>query len=653
MERVKFYSASDWGCGYNLEKLYKVLKLYDKLKNDYNINEIIELFNITMYIENECFLSKWTQEDIKEIKDKLSELKRSIGKYCSKINSENILSIFNSIDRENFYYEDFFKMIEKYNVLERVTDENIRELLKTDFVLHLLLKSKKIVNKYGNVIKDKLLKNPENAVFLLDKYEIAERNAEIYLPQELNIEEKEKLLIDYINSNGANLNYLRIIENIQSNKGQIEISDKTRLLTKKKIKEQTEEFFKNNTGMKMETLVGFCYEKQEQEAKLEVDGTNIKCTYDLNWIKDNLDYPTLLNNFIYLFLYVDMQMRITLTNKKSNLGIFERYMFINSKKAYKKGVVFERTALLSDLQMMGYYERLKELDIRIEDVIKWFFIEYLKTEFNIDNFRISIPSENATTLEKCRTILSEMDHILKEYQLIVEDGKIDHDLIEISSNPILFKDIKSLIKKKYVYECSDEYKLIEYYFFSDQCMLHYIKRIKKSYKSFYDLINNEKIKREDYNPYAEREIKYLLDNKYIVEDKNGYLKINKKIMIKIFKDLYENEVISYWKYSAKSRKVIDELVENKILCIKDSLLSQPEIDYFNYYLNKSEFNNGFDLRNKYIHGTQPSSEDAEEKHRYNYMVFLKLFILLIIKINDDLCIYNSVEYKKEIKNKED
>ena len=66
-----------------------------------------------------------------------------------------------------------------------------------------------------------------------------------------------------------------------------------------------------------------------------------------------------------------------------------------------------------------------------------------------------------------------------------------------------------------------------------------------------------------------------------------------------------------------------------------------------YYLNKSEFNNGLDLRNKYIHGTQPSSDDAEEKHRYNYMIFLKLFILLIIKINDDLCIYNSKEYKME------
>ena len=652
MERVKFYSASDLGCGYNLEKLYEVLKKYDITKEDYNINDIIEFFNITMYIENECFLIKWTKDEIDKIKSQLPELKKTIGKFCAKINDDNIVSIFNEIDRHNFYYEDFFEVIERFKVFERIADEKINELLKNNFVLGILLQNKKIVNKYGIIIKNKLLENPGNATILLDKYEIDGRKKVIYLPQELSQEEKENLLVNYIKSEKANLNYLRIIENIQSSKGELEISDKTRLLTKKKIKEQTEEFFKSNSGMKMETLVQFCHKPQKEEVKIDANGKDIKCTYDLNWIIDNQDYSTLLNNFIYLFYYADMQMRISLTSKKSELGIFERYMFISSKKAYKKGVVFERLSLLSDLQMMGYYERLKELNIKLESIIEWFFKEYLQEEFNINDFRISVPSENATTLEKCRTTLSEMDHILKEYQLIVEDGVIDHDLIEISSNPIPFKDIKSLIKNKYVYECSDEYKTIEYYFFSDQSMLHYVKRIDKSYNSFFNLIRNEKIKKEDYKGYAEREINYLLEHDYIGEDDEGYLKINKKITIMLFKDLYQNEVLSYWKYPKKVREIIDELVNEKILSLKSSLLSKPEIDYYNYYLNKSEFNNGLDLRNKYIHGTQPSNDDAEGKHRHNYMIFLKLFILLIIKINDDLEIYYSKEYQEENKEEE-
>ena len=644
MERVKFYSTSDWSCGYNLEKLYEVLNNYDDKKEDYDINEIIEFYNMAKFIENECFLVKWSEKEKKQIQDKLPQLKATIGKFCANINNTNFIDLFNNIDKENFYQEDFFKLIEKYNVFVRIEDEQIEELLENNFLLNIILKNKKIVNKYGETIKKKFLENPENATILLDKYEIDEREREIYLPKELSKEDEEDLIVKYINSENANLNYLRVIENIQSSKDGLIISDKTRLLTKRTIKKQTDEFFKDNQGMKTETLVQFCHKKQEDVVKFECDGKDIKCSYDLNWIKENTDYPTLLNNFIYLFFYTDMQMRISLTSKKRDLGIFERHIFINSKKAYKKGVAFDRMAVLSDLQMMGYYERLKEIDIRLEEIIEWFFKEYLKDEFNIKDFRISMPSKESTTLEKCRTVLSEMDHILKEYQLIVEDGKIDHELIEISSNPIPFMDIKSLVNHKYIYENSDEFKRVEHCFFSDQCMLHYIKRINKTYKSFYDLINNEKIKREDYKNYAEREIEFLLNGKYIKEDEQGYLIINKAETIKIFKDLHDNEVINYWKYSDVMRKEIDKLIANEILICLDSLLSKPEIDYYNYYLNKSEFNNGMDLRNKYIHGTQSSSDDAEKEHKYNYMIFLKLFILLIIKINDELCTINSQKY---------
>ena len=123
--------------------------------------------------------------------------------------------------------------------------------------------------------------------------------------------------------------------------------------------------------------------------------------------------------------------------------------------------------------------------------------------------------------------------------------------------------------------------------------------------------------------------------------------------VNIFKDLYYNDVISYWKYSKTARKIIDELCEKSILKFENTLLSTAESEYFNYYLNKASFVNGFDLRNKYIHGCQPNGKDTEKIHENNYYLFLKLLILLIIKINDDLSIYDSEEYKKCNEDKED
>ena len=48
-----------------------------------------------------------------------------------------------------------------------------------------------------------------------------------------------------------------------------------------------------------------------------------------------------------------------------------------------------------------------------------------------------------------------------------------------------------------------------------------------------------------------------------------------------------------------------------------------------------------ELRNKYSHGTQPFGD--ENIHYTNYIRFLKLFILIIIKINDELCIQDDIK----------
>ena len=105
---------------------------------------------------------------------------------------------------------------------------------------------------------------------------------------------------------------------------------------------------------------------------------------------------------------------------------------------------------------------------------------------------------------------------------------------------------------------------------------------------------------------------------------------------------YYNEVICYWKYPDSIRKIIDRLESKNVVNSENSLFSRPEQDYINYFLNKSQFNNGPDLRNKYSH-TQPISDLDEKQHEQNYMIFLRLFIIVVIKINDDFCILDEIK----------
>ena len=78
-----------------------------------------------------------------------------------------------------------------------------------------------------------------------------------------------------------------------------------------------------------------------------------------------------------------------------------------------------------------------------------------------------------------------------------------------------------------------------------------------------------------------------------------------------------------------------------IIYFENTLFSKPEQNYFNYHLNKSEFSNSMDLRNKYLHGTQANPEEVETHERV-YHIYLKLLVLALLKIDDDLMIHKKI-----------
>lgn len=102
------------------------------------------------------------------------------------------------------------------------------------------------------------------------------------------------------------------------------------------------------------------------------------------------------------------------------------------------------------------------------------FKEYILDEFKIKNYKINPPSISSKYLEKCRTLLPELESIIKQYNLYIEDGYIDHELLQMSSNPIPYKDIKSKLEKKYIYPNykSQAFNNIDYYFFLINVCFH-------------------------------------------------------------------------------------------------------------------------------------------------------------------------------------
>lgn len=637
MDRVKFYSNSDMTTAYNFNKAIEIAEtIIDK---DYTINEILEFYNIIKIFNPEYL--KYQKDDIKNFCIESSkQLNKIIGKFCFRIGENNIEEFLNNTEFN--YIDDFFEIVDRYKIYERITKTKISEILdKKDSYLHIILCNKNIVFAYDKIIREKMLKYSESAELLLDEFEIEHLGnySRRTFPKCLTNEDKNIILVNYINSEFANLNYLRLIVNLQAT-NELNVYDKTKLLAKKKAEEQEKKLFENNSGIEMSTLVQF-KEGLKETVECNIDNHNWEFFYDINWIKENIDdNSTLLNNFIYLFEYVDRQMRWNLVSKISSMGVFERSIFMHSKRDYHIGAAFNRLNQLADIQMYGYSVQLQKLNIRIEDILEWFFNQYLVKEFNVENYNISLPSKDSNYLEKCRTILPEIDSCLKQFNYLVDEGKIDPELLQISSTHLFFKDVKSLLRNKYVYSNGREYDFVAYCFFSDQCMLSYMEDKKKSYENFYKLLLTEKIKKEDIVRFEQSSLQKLIDDDYVYIDEEGYIRIKNKIQLSILYDLYNNDVISYWKMNEIQRKEIDVLVQKNLLKFESTLFSKPEQDYLNYYLNKSEFSNSLDLRNMYSHGTQPFGN--EEVHHSNYIRFLKLFVLIIIKINDELCIKDEI-----------
>lgn len=66
--RVTFFSKEDMSSGHNLSLAEPVLRNFDSA-NSYDINGIIELFQIKLYIDNDIFLSNWSENDITQFKE--------------------------------------------------------------------------------------------------------------------------------------------------------------------------------------------------------------------------------------------------------------------------------------------------------------------------------------------------------------------------------------------------------------------------------------------------------------------------------------------------------------------------------------------------------------------------------------------------------
>lgn len=218
----------------------------------------------------------------------------------------------------------------------------------------------------------------------------------------------------------------------------------------------------------------------------------------------------------------------------------------------------------------------------------------------------------------------------------MEDGKIDQDLLSISSSPVGLYGLPSCASHKYV-EVNIESPLWEIlmWLFSKESFLSVASKGVRA-RNLGELLIENNLEFRDFHERQQERIEKLIDwGVLLVVDK--YLKFRSKGLTYLLWQLYNVGALNYSHYDGELKLEIDKLVDRGWLVWKNSLLTSREEDFYSYHLNKQKYSNALELRNRYAHGVFNKEEKENDGlHYHNYIIILMLYIILINKIDDEL-----------------
>lgn len=558
--RIKYYGQNDLGTYHHLNHLSSFINDTDFDQPISDINTAIQFYNVMKLLGLNIKPDNLTEESYASLQNRSKSFHRKIGVFLQTIKDNNLLEVFKTVDAQ--YKSDFFELFNNYKLSKRITGPVFSSFMhETETPISTILQHKDISNSYNEEITNYMCSNCFCAEFILDfhlSYKSSNEKKTYYIPNNLTPNLQMQIVDEYINSGKCNPNYLQLLSTAKSSSA-FPVNNELRYKAYKTNEAICEKLFSDESKFYFggEVTFGDCTD-------IEIDCSNPamkKYTYSRTWLKENLDYPTLLNNLIYLFEFVDNKMNSTFVSRRNELNIFEASR-IKGKTEYIHGIAFLQKNIISLLQTAAYARELSLHDINLESVIEWFFKDYLPLEFNANGFHFSPSSKGTTYREQCRNLLIEMDSILKQFNMFVSSKSINREFFEFASEPIVFSQIRSFNKHKYGYLNDKEVHDIVFTLFSDQSTMNYVKKIDNNYSNFIQMILHENIKISDFEEYQVPTINALVNNKYLYLNEDDYIKPNIEKAV-ILRDIHYDEVIRIDYY--KNNSYLNTLIqENKV-----------------------------------------------------------------------------------------
>ncbi|WP_277959147.1 hypothetical protein [Frigoribacterium faeni] len=627
--RVKYFGPRDLANGWQLDRVEQLLNQepYNIVKT---INDALEVLNVCRFIEGGILPQTYGDGESEAASAWKNQGKAAVARFFNLL-----VDVEPPAAGWKIYFEyrtELLGELERARAFEKIPAEKLLPSLEaTGLSLRDFLSSKPLVNNYQTRIRDQILSDPQHAEMLIDKLLGEKRKRELHVPTNITSSEKRELLESYIRHERAHPNYVALIARA-STSTELGIDPKLKLLAKRRQKQLTDDLFANGRAITSGAEVSLS-RNQVSPVEMEMQGAVACYSYGESWLNSSLDRPSVLNNFQYLFEFADEHSILQAPSYANDLGVIERVIGVTGKRDYPTGIAFGAKEASATLQCQIYEKYLEAEGIELESVIEWFFTEYLAEEFDATGFTFEPSPSTASHLTRVRHLFAEMEGVINQFRLFVDDGEIDFELLSVSAEAASFAQVPSLVERKYLYAVEGEpVQVCAHLLFSDQSRINYISEDRQA-SSFAQLLLHERLVASDFRDDQRSAISFLVDHR-IIKEQNGRLQFASLGTLKLLRQLFTHEAASYYWLTENSRAIADEWLQAGWLNQQQTLLTTAESRYFNYVLNRTQFDNGPELRNKYVHGAQARNQDPSE-HYATYSTALRLIVMIAIKINDD------------------
>ena len=645
--RIHFFSTYDLSIYYYLQNAEQIIEKYHNGWRPVDVNDVIELYNIWLFMDNGIYMKSWTEDTLNEIKG----YKDVVVSFFSNFDETTWVDVYKQI--EFSYRHNFWEIIDRFNLKSFVDYKTIKEAIAgNSYDLHFILKRERLVKKYDKIVAQLLKENEHTAEWLLSEFvedDRFENREHIYFPTALTLQDRENIISAYLDLPNPNLNYVRLVL-VAKRDTNLRLSDDVVLKAKTLEQELNNKFFneKNSVHFKYTVKLSDDSSKPSKWVEYDEEGDPVLC-YSKPFMLSFKD-AELLHYCRYGFEMLTFNGMIALVSKISDSGIFERTMGLKGKYSYTTNMAFRYHEAISMLQIESMQNALEADGRSVESAIKVFYEIYLKEQFGYPSTVLSLPDHSADWVSKCRIIAPEIDAVAKRYNLFARRGAVNDDLLQISSDSVRASGAASCNNIKYYTikgQPGELYRLF-HLFFSDQSMLTFVEPFKdRHYDSFFKMFVEQdgNITYDNYAQYQLGDIDYLIEEGYLSKTEDGKLFVEKKMEIGLLKQLYEYHSCPVLAYGVYGQEILQEMADKGWLEVDNHLLSIEERNYFDYYMYNTPYTNGPALRNRYVHGTN-GSPNQDYKHRSAYNRLLILLILELLKIEDDLILRQTSEKER-------